>query len=145
MGKNSKPKKSRKKGLTPDQKTLRKEVRAAVKEADRKYTQQKEEIYKDVVSVVSPVAFKEAVIYVIALGQMVNRDKFGHGKKRMDLFAETILFHHEAICEGRATYADVAKEVFDVTGKLYEYDEEAMTQEMIALALKKKEERNAKH
>lgn len=123
---------------------LRKEVKAVVKERDKNHAREMEQLYKDMVTVLAPLAFKHAVPYVIALAQMVNRDKFGHGKQRLNDFADAVVFHHEALVEGRATYEEVGKEVFAVTGRIYDYSETEMINEMIEKALALKEARNAK-
>lgn len=143
MGRNSiaKPKKKHKKGLTEDHKLIRKEVKLAVKENSRQLKADKDQIYRDIIECVAPIAFKEAVTFMIPILQMKNRDRFGHGKKRLKDIAADVLFSYECICDGYVTIGDIQDEMFKVTGERYEFDFDEMVEEMVEAARKKREER----
>ena len=133
--------KKKKKGLTDDQKLIRKEVRAAVKEADRQTKKTKDQMYQDIIEVVAPIALKEAVSFCIAIGQEVNRDEFGHGKDRMKRFANRFLNKYDCICGGYVTIHDIINSNMEVTGERYEFDFDEMVSEMVEAASEKRRAR----
>ena len=133
--------KKKKKGLTTDQKLIRQEVRAAVKEVDRKKARTKEQMYQDIIEVVAPIALKEAVSFCIAIGQEVNRDEFGHGKERMKRFANRFMNKYDCICGGYVKIHDIINSNMEVTGERYEFDFDEMVAEMVEAAQKKRRER----
>ena len=133
--------KKKKKGLTTDQKLIRQEVRAAVKEVDRKKARTKEQMYQDIIEVVAPIALKEAVSFCIAIGQEVNRDEFGHGKERMKRFANRFMNKYDCICGGYVKIHDIINSNMEVTGERYEFDFDEMVAEMVEAANKKRRER----
>ena len=133
--------KKKKKGLTTDQKLIRQEVRAAVKEVDRKKARTKEQKYQDIIEVVAPIALKEAVSFCIAIGQEVNRDEFGHGKERMKRFANRFMNKYDCICGGYVKIHDIINSNMEVTGERYEFDFDEMVAEMVEAANKKRRER----
>lgn len=133
--------KKKKKGLTDDQKLIRKEVRAAVKEADRQTKRTKDQMYQDIIEVVAPIALKEAVSFCIAIGQEVNRDEFGHGKDRMKRFANRFLNKYDCICGGYVTIHDIINSNMEVTGERYEFDFDDMVSEMVEAAKEKRKAR----
>ena len=133
--------KKKKKGLTDDQKLIRKEVRAAVKEADRQTKRTKDQMYQDIIEVVAPIAFKEAVSFCVAIGQEVNRDEFGHGKKRMRRFANRFFAKYDCICGGYVTVRDIINSNMEITGERYEFDFDEMVSEMVEAASEKRRAR----
>ena len=126
--------KKRNKGLTVDQKQLRKEVRAAAKDVERKRQKSKDQIYQDIIEVVAPVALKEAVSFCIAIGQEVNRDEFGHGKDRLKRFANRFMNKYDCICGGYVTIKDIINSNME-----FDYDE--LVSEMVEAAKEKRRAR----
>lgn len=137
--------KKKKKGLTDDQKAIRKEIKAIVqaeeKKKEKEQKKQKNQIYQDIIEVVAPIALKEAVSFCIAIGQEVNRDEFGHGKDRLKRFANRFLNKYDCICGGYVAIHDIINSNMEVTGERYEFDFDDMVSQMVEAAKEKRRAR----
>ena len=140
--------KKKKKGLTDDQKALRKEIKSIVQAEDKKkqkeLQEQKDQMYQDIIEVVAPIALKEAVSFCIAIAQETNRDEFGHGKDRLKRFADRFLNKYDCICGGYVTIQDIINEMLKVTGKRHSFDFDEMVAEMVEAANEKRRARGEK-
>lgn len=113
MGKNNRAKK--KKGLTIDEKLIRREVNRA----DARREALWHEHIDGALEAIAPIFEESTFVQLMYFALTTAHDKFGFGKKRLTELATGILNQYERLNKEYVTVADMVEEIYRITGERY--------------------------
>lgn len=121
MGKNAMAKTKRKYGL--DEAIMNRIYRELAKEIKE---DTKAKFRKNEREIIIPMVHATAFLRMLTLGLLVNKKLFGHGKQRLQRFADECIFQYDCVKSGNVTIKDMVELVAKESGIRVVYSEEEM-------------------
>ena len=114
MGKSSTAKKKRK-GLTAQEKIVRKEVNRL----DAKRNAMWHDHMGSALEALTPVFEESTFVQMLYFTLIAANSRFGFGKKRLTVLADAILEQYDALNKDYVSLTDMVEEIYRITGERY--------------------------
>lgn len=114
MGKSSVAKKKRK-GLTAQEKIVRKEVNRL----DAKRNAMWHDHMDSALEALTPVFEESTFVQMLYFSLLAANSRFGFGKKRLTVLADAILEQYDALNKDYVSLTDMVEEIYRITGERY--------------------------